>query len=1271
MFVAFVLCISFASCMRLDFPPCPRAPPSPLPSSYVTEENALWMMFQSTGRVLDWFSNNNSHCCWEGLFCDQDGRIRLMQFQKKLQGALPAEFGNLTALEEVYITNSNLSGSIPPEIGKCNKLTKLLLWGNNLSGSIPKEIGNLVLLQELWLDYNKLTGIPEELSQCVSLTQLELHHNLLASSLPQDIGNLVNSVEINLSDNMLIGQLPLSIGKLKNLNKLNLQNNRLSGPLPVQIGGMTSLGVLSIGGNGFSGALPDSFGSLTLLTEVYLTDNRFEGSIPTTIGNLKQLTYFQIAGNLFSGLCDELGELAALESMYFGYNRFESIPKSLGNLHNLKFLSLAFNSLSGDVPRELGTLTSLLQLYLQNNSLSFLPSSFEAMTSLNVLDISSNNFSGILPLLPASLGTLGASLNNFMGSVKVSSLSLHTIDLSQNQFDGTLDLSICINLETVLVSQNRFKGALNLSDCRNLQFLSFHDNAFDSLLIYGQNLQTLDASFNSLEAFPDLRGSVKLSFVSFQNNPLINVSETGKLLPPFLKNLVLRNCSLQGDLLTLLSSFPNDHVGSSFFPAYVDLRNNNLLIDSLAIASSLSNGSASFSGFIDVRDNPSVGSATFIRAKATVDYAKLHIFCQQTVMPDQYPLLLPPPAFGYVKCFCVPDYWGDPKNCTQCRVKNSATEFLNCSHGGTHAFYDVGFFPVFNSDASLAGLDECLVFWNGSSLWSPCNSDGTKNITYLKTESSSFWCASGYEQRLCSKCALGYFGHNDKCLLCESAQSTWLLIAVSILSGCAVILFAVIPKMHLVYLCGEVLIFIILLLVSGASSWLVSVLALVVLLQIALQIQQQLREQRATAAKIHSGSNVIVSVSGCLKIMIFFLQTTLSVNGKLFSAFDDLLASLSFLSSLNVSAMQCSSTFQWIFDSELAKFLSFMAVPVILFCAIIIVFVFRIVVQRSIVWFKQCAARKKRGLNVLEMEDSNNVNHNVALVDAPEEIENKTEHALPETTFWSSIVSVGLFLLFVCYFEVAAEILSIYRRNQSVDGTWWMEEMPWIRFSLDDANFFSLIIASGIFGLVYLVGVPVLFAVLIWKYHSVPDHASGFLFENYKPKYYWFEMIWMFRRLSLAVVVSIISHESELAPLLIVSLLGGYAILQFLLKPFKHELENVFDLLATLVILFSYAENFWAERFVDMRNDFIPAGFYVVLVLSMLFLIALIVATCWPFVIFVKQWMTKKCSKRSHFEPIIDEENNELEMVASRIRSKLVSASLSELKAVQSILESN
>ena len=55
--------------------------------------------------------------------------------------------------------------------------------------------------------------------------------------------------------------------------------------------------------------------------------------------------------------------------MYLGYNQLKSLPDSIGNLTNLKYLNLSKNQLK-DLPESIGKLKKLQRLHLYGNQLS-------------------------------------------------------------------------------------------------------------------------------------------------------------------------------------------------------------------------------------------------------------------------------------------------------------------------------------------------------------------------------------------------------------------------------------------------------------------------------------------------------------------------------------------------------------------------------------------------------------------------------------------------------------------------------------------------------------------------------------------------------------------------------------------------------------------------------------------------------------------------------------------------------------------------------------
>ena len=258
------------------------------------ERDALVTLYHSTDGPnwtrQDGWLGASSPCDWYGLSCSHGHVVELNLADNQLSGTIPAQLGNLTALQELNLRSNQLSGSIPPELGNLSQLRHLFLNGNQLSGSIPPQLGNLTALQELDLGSNQLSGsIPPELGNLSQLRMLYLYINQLSGNIPSQLGNPTGLWYLALNDNQLSGSIPAELGNLSELWTLELPNNQLTGHIPPELGNLNALGGLALENNRLSGSIPPQLGNMTSLLNLNIRGNALEGEVPANIADLVNL----------------------------------------------------------------------------------------------------------------------------------------------------------------------------------------------------------------------------------------------------------------------------------------------------------------------------------------------------------------------------------------------------------------------------------------------------------------------------------------------------------------------------------------------------------------------------------------------------------------------------------------------------------------------------------------------------------------------------------------------------------------------------------------------------------------------------------------------------------------------------------------------------------------------------------------------------------------------------------------------------------------------
>jgi hypothetical protein len=326
---------------------------------------------------------------------------------------------------------------------------------------------------------------------------------------------------------------------------------------------------------------------------------------------------------------------------------------------------------------------------------------------------------------------------------------------------------------------------------------------------------------------------------------------------------------------------------------------------------------------------------------------------------------------------------GVPPVCNACGLRGSPLERLRCF--GSVAVVPEGFFPAYNDiDGEFVGLDECSWLWRSGKQFSPCN---VTLVEFGRTSSSDL-CAEGYTARLCSACKTGWYLQGRECVSCSDQSSFAFMIVGIVFCTAAMLVFLFLRQNNgLIYVWAEIAVFVTMLVLNGASSYMLSIVLVLVALQIVLQIQQ--------AIVSHKERDRLISLSGFVKLFVFFVQSSQSINGELFIAWDEILNAISFIQ-LRVSGVRCYES--ELFDSPVASFLVFMSIPALLVGAICLLLTLRWIVVAVI----SCLQRSWRKRSKAKNDDA-----------APLLVSSSRSHSVNYTSsLFEGFASVALFVLY-------------------------------------------------------------------------------------------------------------------------------------------------------------------------------------------------------------------------------------------------------------------
>ncbi|WP_300662853.1 leucine-rich repeat domain-containing protein [Fluviicola sp.] len=487
---------------------------------------------------------------------------------------LPPETGLLKQLKELLLNSNDLT-QLPASICDLKQLQKLNIQSNNLE-QLPDKIGDLAQLRVLSLSGNAFKSFPESLSKLnleafhfggyhsvfpypafriSTLKTLGLYETVL-DSFPESVGKLQNLTKLYLRDlnsfnwsdgleklshldrleDLTIaferyGDIPKEISLLTQVRKLTLIGSRNSVEIMKQVCKLSNLTHLTFDYYNDTILTPD-IGNLNKLQFLELGKSKLQ-SLPKEIGQLKELKKMSLSTNWGQAIeiPSEIGNLHQLEEIDWSWCRIKTLPGSIGNLGELRKLSLWGSNLT-EVPVEIGQLKKLEELYLSGNNIKTLPPAFYQLTSLKILNLENNE----LEQVDAAIGNL---------------ISLESVDLSSNKMLTAIPetLGTLPNLEDVFLENTQIRvipGSFKANPAiKRIKLCStLIDNPkkmereFSGKLEWEWNCRTLERMLVNFEEkygketckFVDKKDTLVLSYYYFYNEPRVIDEEYHKTI---------------------------------------------------------------------------------------------------------------------------------------------------------------------------------------------------------------------------------------------------------------------------------------------------------------------------------------------------------------------------------------------------------------------------------------------------------------------------------------------------------------------------------------------------------------------------------------------------------------------------------------------------------------------------------------------------------------------------------------------------------------------
>lgn len=241
-------------------------------------------------------------------------------------------------------------------------------------------------------------------------------------------------------------------------------------------------------------------------------------------------------------------------------------------------------------------------------------------------------------------------------------------------------------------------------------------------------------------------------------------------------------------------------------------------------------------------------------------------------------------------------------------------------------------------------------------------------------------------------------------------------------------------------------------------------------------------------------------------------------------------------------------------------------------------------------------------------------------------------------SYWRRLEYSTLFVLFASQFELSNYVLAQLRPCESG----YMPANPWIPCSWagDSPQYVWLQGISYAFAAIYVAGIPGMLSLLLYRNRESikaeshqTEQRMGFLYETYKPKVYFFEIIWLLRRTLLSLALTLLPADNGFRAAAIALILLGSLFAQQRFRPFLSEAVNLLETISTATLLYSFVVG---SQLAHAGDAFRPALQTILWILNALvvgiFFAALMAP---PFMTFVRRCCRR--GRRAHMLDLTDE----------------------------------